>query len=544
MPLTPSISFTDASSELSNDDIVNSCPVSRNPSASVPVRAISSRRKSSQPAVIILPKSRERSGSIGAKTPAFDELSNEELEYIQTIGAPSQRASAASALADEYAKEEEELLRSQTEGIADQKKRLSCIGVPSKEAIKKFKKRFPALEQSSEDETNLIKVYSCSYDKDGGIANSGKLYLTKTDIAFHGSSFSRSINIAIKTEELSNVSKKSTLGVFQNAIRLTTQEGKDYVFSSFSKRDATYDDLVAVWNIYLANESKLLKRSSVSDFLEPEAEKEKSIKRSRSSSVLKKISAASASAGDILLRKRSGLYRLLNNSGTTTQSSAPGSMSLLDTKSSIGSKSSKSINQSIPDDQRKLESNSEPTSPAGTSVRNRSSTMSGSLDRLKTSTEKLRKRSGTTAAPDSHAPTPQSNTRSQVGSSSDLLGSGEISSVKSASRISDFFRHKQKSVPVTRKSIKSRASLLEGVISDSHRRASSESQDSGSRKTSVGETCGCLFHYAVMLDSVFDITVYEAQDYLFASDADVFKEAMTKYGYTGENYTLLYYDRD
>jgi hypothetical protein len=264
-----------------------------------------------------------------AATPVFQALSAEEIEYMASIGVAPQRdtseefskisaSSEGQSLSKRSSVGEDQSFKS-SDGISVKKehKRLSSIDPPSKESLKKFKKHFPELgnlgetgETNSEHDTSLIKVYSCAYDKEGGITHTGKLYLTKTVLAFHGTSFARTLNIEIKIEDLSDVSKKSTLGVFPNAIRLTTHKGKDYVLSTFSKRDATYDHIVAVWNIYLASEDKQLKRASISNFLEP-ADKGEDAKRTRSRSSVSKFlknTLASTSSGDILLRKLSGVY--------------------------------------------------------------------------------------------------------------------------------------------------------------------------------------------------------------------------------------------
>lgn len=192
----------------------------------------------------------DSSGSLAAQglesptsdiSPVFEELSNEELEYMHIAKSSSQ------VNLSEF--EEKPYLSEFAEKPSEKmERRLSGKESPSKESLKKFKKHFPELaaigEQAGEG-YGLLKVYNCAYDKDGS-AWHGKIYLTRNDIAFHGSSFARSFNISLQVRDLCNVSKKSTAGIFPSAIRLSTEDGKDYVFTSFSKRDAAYEDIVVV----------------------------------------------------------------------------------------------------------------------------------------------------------------------------------------------------------------------------------------------------------------------------------------------------------
>ncbi|KAL3901706.1 MAG: hypothetical protein SGCHY_000384 [Lobulomycetales sp.] len=259
----------------------------------------------------------DSSGSLAAQglesptsdiSPVFEELSNEELEYMHIAKSSSQ------VNLSEF--EEKPYLSEFAEKPSEKmERRLSGKESPSKESLKKFKKHFPELAATGEqagEGYGLLKVYNCAYDKDGS-AWHGKIYLTRNDIAFHGSSFARSFNISLQVRDLCNVSKKSTAGIFPSAIRLSTEDGKDYVFTSFSKRDAAYEDIVVLWNIYLSLNDRDLKRASVSNFMDSSSVESSaadlSPKRSRSKSSASqflKNSISSTSTGDMLLRKKTG----------------------------------------------------------------------------------------------------------------------------------------------------------------------------------------------------------------------------------------------
>jgi hypothetical protein len=170
------------------------------------------------------------------------------------------------------------------------------------------------------------------------------------------------------------------------------------------------------------------------------------------------------------------------------------------------------------------------------------SSISCSLDKFKLSTEKLsRKRSGTATSPlTQNIPGAQGN-----GSSGSIIASvvEEETTIKPAKehkegkRISDFFRSKQKSVPITKSSIKSRACLLEGIMhcSSDRKRSATELPV----PMSPDETCECLVHYDILQDSIFDSSLDGVQEYLFGADAEVFKEALSKFGYKGLKYLVV-----
>ncbi|KAJ3006269.1 hypothetical protein HKX48_000208 [Thoreauomyces humboldtii] len=108
--------------------------------------------------------------------------------------------------------------------------------------VKKFVKAFPELATEGD---HLEATYSCALERDG--MWHGRMFLTNAHLSFAGKHFTKSVKIILKFEEITGVEKKSTAGVFPNALRMTVDPDRRYVFSSFLKRDAAYNDLVNLW---------------------------------------------------------------------------------------------------------------------------------------------------------------------------------------------------------------------------------------------------------------------------------------------------------
>ncbi|KAJ3101710.1 hypothetical protein HDU97_001119 [Phlyctochytrium planicorne] len=108
---------------------------------------------------------------------------------------------------------------------------------------RKFAKIFPDL---AKDEDNLLSVYACAWEKD--VLLQGKLFITKSHCAFYCNLLGNAQTLLISMSDIVTVEKKSTAGMFPNAIRIVTADNK-YVFSSFLKRDNAFTDIVEYWRL-------------------------------------------------------------------------------------------------------------------------------------------------------------------------------------------------------------------------------------------------------------------------------------------------------
>ncbi|KAI8908126.1 hypothetical protein DFJ77DRAFT_513527 [Powellomyces hirtus] len=119
----------------------------------------------------------------------------------------------------------------------------SSGGTVTTRDIKKFLKAFP--EVASRNGEILEATYSCALDRDG--LWHGKMFLTNAHLCFSGTHFTKSAKIIVSYPEITGVEKKSTAGMFPNALRMTVDPDRKYVFSAFLKRDAAYGDIVNFW---------------------------------------------------------------------------------------------------------------------------------------------------------------------------------------------------------------------------------------------------------------------------------------------------------
>ncbi|KNC96387.1 uncharacterized protein SPPG_08286 [Spizellomyces punctatus DAOM BR117] len=108
--------------------------------------------------------------------------------------------------------------------------------------VKKFVKLFPELTTNAE---GLMTTYTCALERD--VLWHGKLYFTDVHLCFYGKLFAKSTKIVVNFREVTGIEKKNTAGMFPNAIRITVDQDTKYVFSSFLKRDAAYEDLIHLW---------------------------------------------------------------------------------------------------------------------------------------------------------------------------------------------------------------------------------------------------------------------------------------------------------
>jgi hypothetical protein len=112
---------------------------------------------------------------------------------------------------------------------------------------KKFIKVFPELIQ---EVTTLGTIYSCNLERD--VLWQGKIYPTAYHICFYGKIFAKAAKVTIHFKDITQIEKRSTVGMFPNAIRINTAN-IEYVFSSFLKRDVTYQAFCDAWHRIKSN---------------------------------------------------------------------------------------------------------------------------------------------------------------------------------------------------------------------------------------------------------------------------------------------------
>lgn len=90
----------------------------------------------------------------------------------------------------------------------------------------------------------LIGEFNCAYNKE--ILYQGKLYLTETNLYFYSSFIGFVTKEVISINDIVQIEKRSTAGLFKNGIFIETVQNK-YNFVSFINRDNTYDLISEVW---------------------------------------------------------------------------------------------------------------------------------------------------------------------------------------------------------------------------------------------------------------------------------------------------------
>ncbi|CCG82728.1 Predicted protein [Taphrina deformans PYCC 5710] len=88
--------------------------------------------------------------------------------------------------------------------------------------------------------------YGCALQKE--ILVHGRMYVSESHICFNSNIFGWVTNLVIAFVDIIAVEKKSTAGIFPNAIQISTQQAK-HVFASFISRDTTFDLIVNIWRL-------------------------------------------------------------------------------------------------------------------------------------------------------------------------------------------------------------------------------------------------------------------------------------------------------
>ncbi len=145
----------------------------------------------------------------------------------------------------------------------------------------------------------LITDFSCALSRE--ILLQGRLYLTQNSICFNSNILGWVTNLIIALNDITSFGKKSTAGLFPNAIVIETVSAK-HILASFISRDATLELLSEVWEASRKQPSTpsvgksipKISHSSTGTFLiesesESESESEDDIVDGESSSIVSSI---------------------------------------------------------------------------------------------------------------------------------------------------------------------------------------------------------------------------------------------------------------
>lgn len=115
------------------------------------------------------------------------------------------------------------------------------IGLANKKRNKEFHQVFKKIPHNEA----LIDDFSCALSKD--ILVQGRLYLSERYVCFNSNILGWTTNVVIPLQEVIQIEKKSTAGLFPNGMVIRTLHHK-YVFATFLSRDLTFNILISVWH--------------------------------------------------------------------------------------------------------------------------------------------------------------------------------------------------------------------------------------------------------------------------------------------------------
>ncbi|AQZ16334.1 YSP2 (YDR326C) and YHR080C [Zygosaccharomyces parabailii] len=108
----------------------------------------------------------------------------------------------------------------------------------------------------------LVADHSCALSRD--ILLQGKMYISDRQICFYSNILGWVSTVFIPFEEIVQIEKKTTAGIFPNGIVVDTLHTK-YVFASFISRDATFDLMTDVWNQIILGKRHLIANHAYND---------------------------------------------------------------------------------------------------------------------------------------------------------------------------------------------------------------------------------------------------------------------------------------
>ncbi|KAK9373427.1 uncharacterized protein V1513DRAFT_449161 [Lipomyces chichibuensis] len=111
-------------------------------------------------------------------------------------------------------------------------------------ASNKRNRDFHQLFRSVPEDDYLIEDYGCALSRE--ILLQGRLYISEQHICFNSNIFGWVTNLVISFDEVMAIEKKTTVGLFPNAIVIQTLHARN-VFASFISRDSTYELMCSIW---------------------------------------------------------------------------------------------------------------------------------------------------------------------------------------------------------------------------------------------------------------------------------------------------------
>lgn len=91
----------------------------------------------------------------------------------------------------------------------------------------------------------LVDDFACALSRE--ILLQGRIYLSESYICFNSNLLGWVTNLVIQLEEVVKIEKRSTAGLFPNAISIETVDGTLHTFASFLSRDQTYELMLTLW---------------------------------------------------------------------------------------------------------------------------------------------------------------------------------------------------------------------------------------------------------------------------------------------------------
>lgn len=91
----------------------------------------------------------------------------------------------------------------------------------------------------------LVDDFACALSRE--ILLQGRIYLSESYICFNSNLLGWVTNLVIQLEEVVKIEKRSTAGLFPNAISIETVDGTLHTFASFLSRDQTHELMLTLW---------------------------------------------------------------------------------------------------------------------------------------------------------------------------------------------------------------------------------------------------------------------------------------------------------
>ncbi|KAL6454016.1 LAM5 Membrane-anchored lipid-binding protein LAM5 [Candida maltosa Xu316] len=104
-----------------------------------------------------------------------------------------------------------------------------------------FHRNFKSLDLTD----RLLDDFACALSRE--ILLQGRIYISESYVCFNSNLLGWVTNLVVKMEDIAKIEKRSTAGLFPNAISIETLDGTIHTFASFLSRDQTYDMMETVW---------------------------------------------------------------------------------------------------------------------------------------------------------------------------------------------------------------------------------------------------------------------------------------------------------